>query len=195
MDLGAYAQIEDLEKVAELNNIKVPRLRGYRLMVSEESVNMQEFQRSSAVNCCRDLITASPSWSLHPSCYILSSYTDVRKDYFLKKDKEGNYCAVRWDRIHGKHRKNLKTAIHNDFINTKKQYAVWNKYIGREDVLYIHARIGGGNWPYYYKEVVDQPWFLEKVDDSFDCTYCDIYAKIDPETYKSLIKENNNNDQ
>lgn len=32
MDLGAYAQIEELEELAKLNGIQVPRLRGYRLM-------------------------------------------------------------------------------------------------------------------------------------------------------------------
>ena len=62
----------------------------------------------------------------------------------------------------------------------KEQYAVWNKYVGRNDILYIHARIGGGNWGSYYTEVVDKPWFLEKIDDAFDSTYCDIYAKIEP---------------
>ena len=44
--------------------------------------------------------------------------------------------------------------------------------------MYIHSRIGGKNWSHYYKEVVDKEWFLEKVDDCFDSTYCDIYAKI-----------------
>ena len=31
MDLYAYSQIDKLEKIAKENNIKVPRLRGYRL--------------------------------------------------------------------------------------------------------------------------------------------------------------------
>ena len=59
------------------------------------------------------------------------------------------------------------------------QFNTWNKYVGRDDVLYIHARIGGNNWNYYDgPELARQPWFLEKVDDCFDSTYCDIYAKI-----------------
>lgn len=32
MDLGAYVQIEDLDGLARLNGIEIPRLRGYRLM-------------------------------------------------------------------------------------------------------------------------------------------------------------------
>ena len=63
----------------------------------------------------------------------------------------------------------------------RKQFETFNKYCGRDDVLYIHARIGGGNWPYYDgPELSKQPWFIEKVDDAFDSTYCDIYAKIKP---------------
>lgn len=68
--------------------------------------------------------------------------------------------------------------IHNWVKEIKTNYLVFNKYIGREDILYIHARIGGGNWKDYFKDVINQPWFIEKVDDPYDNTYCDIYAKI-----------------
>jgi hypothetical protein len=45
----------------------------------------------------------------------------------------------------------------------------------------IHARIGGNNWEYYDGDetVATKPWFLEKVDDEFDSTYCDIYVRFD----------------
>lgn len=45
----------------------------------------------------------------------------------------------------------------------------------------IHARIGGtsdtSNWVSYGgpDNIATQPWFLEKVDDNWDPTYCDIY--------------------
>ena len=38
MDLGAYAQIGRLEKIAANNGIYIPRLRGYRLMKDTPSV-------------------------------------------------------------------------------------------------------------------------------------------------------------
>lgn len=71
----------------------------------------------------------------------------------------------------------------NNHTKTKNklldQFSVWNKYAGQEGILYIHARIGGNNWKAYGgPELAKQPWFLEKVDDTFDSTYCDIYAKI-----------------
>ena len=57
----------------------------------------------------------------------------------------------------------------------------FNSYCGKEKVYMIHARIGGNNWEYYEgeKTVATQPWFLEKVDDDFDNTYCDIYVTTD----------------
>lgn len=59
-----------------------------------------------------------------------------------------------------------------------EQSITFNSYVGRDDVLYVHARIGGGNWETYRDEVENQPWFIEKVDDAYDSTYCDIYCRI-----------------
>ena len=65
--------------------------------------------------------------------------------------------------------------------NLAVRFDTWNKYAGREDVLYIHSRMGGYDWETYLKkgELMNQPWFLDRVDDSIDSTYCDFYAKID----------------
>lgn len=37
MDLGAYAQIDNLSAIMDRNGIDVPRLRGLRLMSQEKS--------------------------------------------------------------------------------------------------------------------------------------------------------------
>ncbi len=176
MDLLAYAQIDELDKIAQDNGIEVPRLRGYRLMKDEEPVNIKEElnELNIALDCAKELCTAIPFWSSKTNEHEFSSWTDFVKEYYIDEDR------IRWERIHGWKRKTLKTYIHNSEKRYKTQFETFNKYAGREDVLYIHARIGGGNWPYYYKEVVGKPWFIEKVDDAFDSTYCDIYAKIQP---------------
>lgn len=184
MDLGAYAQIEELKEVAKLNGIEVPRLRGYRLMKDEEPDTWD--YGNTEVECVEALCDAEPFWDPNSCCRRFDSWTDHLKDFYLEKviDEEGykEYTSVRWDRIHGWKRKVLKTFIHNQKKRVEKQRAAWNKYAGRDDVLYIHARIGGGNWFHYHSYVDTQPWFLEKVDDSYDSTYCDIYAKINPNT-------------
>ena len=173
MDLGAYANIEDLDKIAKANGIECPRLRGYRLMKDEEPIDLNEWIDGIDVECAKDLCTSLPFWNPYATCHEWSSYTDYLKDFFVPDGK------ILWNRIHGKKRKILKTYIHNEINKYKKQAEVFNKYVGREDVLYIHARIGGNNWASYKDQVLGKPWFIEKIDDAFDRTYCDIYARVD----------------
>lgn len=179
MDLGAYINIEDVDigDIVKRNGIYCPRLRGYRLMKCEEPIIFSKLTEGMETDIAMDLCMARPLWSPNPHTFELSFKTDMFMDYYIPKDETGER-HIRWDRIRGKKRKILKTAIHNKYVQYRKQYDVWNKYAGRADILYIHARIGGGNWPSYYKKVVDQPWFIEKVDDAYDSTYCDIYARI-----------------
>ena len=174
MDLYAYSQINNLAKIAEKNGINCPRLRGYRLMKNEEAVTNEfwksdEFVTEIVFNLCHSI----PFWTYGSGVSEYSYETDMKESYFIDTDRK-----VRWDRIKGWKRKALKTAIHNHNARYKRQYDTWNKYVGMDNILYIHARIGGGNWSTYYKDVAFQPWFIEKVDDAFDNTYCDIYAKI-----------------
>lgn len=177
MDLGAYAQIEDLEQIAKDNNIEVPRLRGYRLMKDEPAISKEELKGildGCATEVCEHLCCSVPFWNPNSCTSEFSWRTDLKRDYYMTKSGE-----IRWDRIHGKKRKILKFEIKKKQRRILNQFEIFNKYVGREDVLYIHARIGGGNWDYYGgPELTKQPWFIEKVDDYFDSTYCDIYARI-----------------
>ena len=152
MDLGAYANISELNKVAVDNGIHVPRLRGYRLMKDEDTLRITPDDMDAiSSEICEDLCHSEPFWKENTCVYSYCQRTDRIEEYYLKRDDSGEWPkkAVRWDRIHGWKRKVLKTAIHNQMAKFKKQYDVWNKYVGRDDVLYIHARIGGGNWQYY----------------------------------------------
>lgn len=189
MDLGAYANIEALDQIAKENGIDIPRLRGYRLMKDEEPVSkekIEEMKKECEVSVTQWLCEARPFWNPNPICLKISCTTDVKKDYFLicnpnKEDKIWpRYVGVRWDRIHGWKRKILKFEIKKQKREIQRQFDTWNKYVGRPDVLYIHSRMGGGNWDSYDKkpEITRQPWFLDRVDDCWDSTYCDFYAKI-----------------
>lgn len=175
MDLGAYAQIENLEEIVRKNKIVCPRLRGYRLMSKEKPIELtKEDIQLISYDCAEDLCTSIPFWNANGYSHEYSSYTRSLLKKYL--DEETN--EIKWNKIHGWKRKVLKTFIHNKVKLFKNQYDVFNKYAGRPDVLYIHARIGGYNWLCYKKEVINQPWFIEKIDDAYDSTYCDIYAKI-----------------
>lgn len=186
MDLGAYVQIEELEKIAKKNGIEVPRLRGYRLMSEEQPVDIKSFFNRIAGECCCNLIESD--WGAN-DWYEFSERTKFYTSYYTRKINGGG-CEPRWDRIHGFKRKKLKFEIKKQKRAITKQYETYNKYCGRNDILYIHARIGGGNWSYFGgDELKKNEWFLEKVDDAYDSTYCDIYAKIN-RTYRGLKYDN-----
>lgn len=177
MDLYAYGQIDSLSEIVAKNGIYCPRLRGYRLMKDEEPV-LDEFWKDEEhiAEIVTGLCCSIPFWTVNSHLSEYSCRTNRKRNYYLNREAESN--IVKWDRIKGKKRKILKTAIHNQNVRYKRQYDMWNKYAGQDGILYIHARIGGDNWISYYQEVVNQPWFIEKVDDAFDSTYCDIYARI-----------------
>jgi len=196
MDLYAYSQIERLENILKANDIEIPRLRGLRLMSEENPVTEEELRNLiNEQKChvydkaCNSIPRFAPnSWDTDSSWERTER---VRKKYLImsiEKDvsadgSEYEYIRTvgfRWELLHGKARKRLKFAIKNAEKDVRASIEAYNKYVGRNDVMCVHARIGGNNWTYFgaHKSVENQPWFLEKVDDYFDGTYCDIYVKI-----------------
>lgn len=180
MDLGAYTQINDLEKIMNDNGISVPRLRGLRLMKHEEPTSKEESEesiKSYALYICKNMCENNFR-ELDPRHGIISRRTR-RRVYKYLYHKGYVLTGVKWHAIHGRKRKMFRYA----FKEAKRRLSIpintFNKYCGQDDVLYIHARIGGNNWyAYGGAEIEKQPWFIERVDDYFDSTYCDIYAKI-----------------
>ena len=186
MDLFAYAQIENSEKIAKDNGIEIPRLRGYRLMKDEEPISQEEIKdimSNETIDIVKTLCCARPFWNPKAMCHEYSRYTDYLRDFYLIKDGK-KYVGVRWNRIHGKKRKILKFEIKKRKKAIQRQFDTWNKYVG-QNVLYIHSRIGGGNWRDLSVaekiKLTNAPWFLDRVDDYWDNTYCDFYAKIKEE--------------
>jgi len=185
MDLFAYAQMGNLEPIMEPNGIKdIKRLRGLRLMQFEKPLSVEEIDKIVYTQTKYSL-EALFAWDPKYKCWCYDDRSSLYASWFLYKNGQ-----PRWDRIHGKLRKAVKFEIKKTKRKVYKQYEIYNKYCGREDVLYIHTRTGGNNWNYFgCNEYLSKPWYLEHVDDSFDSTYCDIYAKIDPELTKSIIEE------
>ena len=192
MDLVAYAQIELIEQIMKDNRIEVPRLRGLRLMKDEEPFSKEEIKdiaKKEGYSRCAWLCRACPPFDWNTCVSELSDRTDFLTEYYCVCEPYENISEcidhltpidIRWDRVHGKKRKAFKYVIKRAKRDVQKQLDMWNKYCGRDDVLYIHCRLGGDNRNYYkVSEIIEsQPWFLEDVDDYFDNTYMDIYAKI-----------------
>ena len=194
MDLFAYSQIDRIGKLAKANGIEIPRLRGYRLMSEESIVTEEEIQdaiKAHNGHIYESACTSCPRF--HPLCgwSEFSPATDrLKNKYLIRETVTGTRTngsgytyletiGFRWELLHGKARKRLKYVLKRERKDVVNQYRTFNKYVGRDDVLCVHARIGGWNWTQYGgREIEKQPWFLEKVDDYFDSTYCDIFVKV-----------------
>ena len=195
MDLYAYSKIGDLDSLAKANGIDVPRLRGYRLMKDELPIGDEELKsliKENAVEVAKDLCEAEPFWSSNPMYYESGPWTDQLKDYYVNSETD----EIRWDRIHGWKRKVLKFEIKKKKRKILKQFEMFNRYAGAENVLYIHSRMGGNNWTAYEEktELMNQPWFLGRVDDYFDSTYCDFYAYLSPESLEDYYRSKESED-
>lgn len=182
MDLYAYAQIGELEEIMKANNIVVPRLRGLRLM-SQETPEYNYIPNDLEFNVLKDWIASD--FGRDREYRVYSSWTRElaeRLSHVSGTDEDGNEIRrINWNMLLRKDKKYLKLEIKHRLKAYHKQFGTFNKYCGNNDVLYIHARIGGSNWNYYDgPKLTEQPWFMEKVNDAFDSTYCDIYAKIKP---------------
>lgn len=168
MDLCAYIQIGDLSGLAKANGIDVPRLRGYRLMKDESPLDETYIQ---------ECIKSETEYRLESAERTITAMVE----YLVNKD----LSSIRFeaeDLAHG-----LRDYSRYEG-RLRKQCKMWNKYVGREDVLMIHSRMGGCTYTYMDAngdektyDLRKQPWFLECVNDAFDETYVDIYAKIKTE--------------
>lgn len=187
MDLGAFAQIEDLNKILSKNNIIIPRLRGLRLMKNESPISKEEFDLMYSKSEFEEVEDAIRSNFKNTCCYEYSLRTDKEVEKYIEFEKLENGdidhfkpIKIYWEKLRGEKRKFVKYMIKKRHKRIKNQYTMWNNYCGKDNVLYIHARLGSGNWDSYEcdKIIKSQPWYLNHIEDSYDCTYVDIYAKI-----------------
>ena len=175
MDLGAYVQIEELSKIAEANGIEVSRCRGYRLMKNEAKISEENIDKDGKY-CA---FSAAESEVRRVGSFIeWSSETNrLCEQYFIYKD--GEIVDVVWNNIPNDLKERIKSAMDKAEQANRTQLEMYNKYVGRDDVLYIHARLGRSNWSdEAWKDYKDKDWFIEGCDDTYDSSYCDIYAKI-----------------
>lgn len=194
MDIKAYTQIDKFADIMKANDIFIPRLRGYRWMATEVSLSSNEIAesiKSHEGTIYERAVCSCPRFRPESDIFEYSQATDRLKKKYLIQEKrtetdgsgaEYSYeetVGFRWELLHGRNRKALKFSLKNGRKAVIRQLETFNKYVGRADVMYIHARIGGQNWSHYGgAEISREPWFLEKVDDYFDDTYCDIYVKL-----------------
>lgn len=183
MDLGAYANIDDLRELAKQNGIVMPRLRGYRLMENETPLDIDEIYHRNSCYIAEDAMCWD-GWGYEMSD---RTYRLCRKylgyDYYIyddgtKSKEKDRPVLIKWDKLHGKLRRRIKFELKQFKKKLIAECNMWNKYIGQDDILYVHSRCGGYNWSVYQNEIENLPGYLESTDASFDSTYRDSYFKI-----------------
>ena len=177
MDLGAYAQIEDLKSYLNDINIIIPRLRGLRLMKNEKTVTAEEL--SNLIKEAKKGYLINWLKQHDDTCWSSTKAHNTHKAFIYGPIKNGKREIIDYDfsKVHGKDRKHIKynwKILEREYTT---QYNLFNKYAG-QNVLYVHSRLGGGNRPWYsedWKKIKNHPLYLADCDDAFDKTYCDIY--------------------
>ena len=69
---------------------------------------------------------------------------------------------------------------------TKADFGRFRNVYLEDGYIIVHTRNGGGNREDYtdvFDEMSEHPWYSHDEDDSFDCTYANIYFKI-PDDFK-----------
>ena len=182
MDLYAYAQIEDLEQILNKNNIEISRLRGLRLMKQEEVISQENIEKIVEDQKLENAI----QWLKQGEWNFWSSVKDkrVHKAFIYKtvpnEYNEGKFerkiVAIDWSKVNRKDRNAIKLKNREDENRIRTNMNMFNSYVGK-DVLYVHARQGGGNRDYYPIDT-KHPMYLSDCDDFWDSTYCDIYYDL-----------------
>lgn len=193
MDLFAYTQIDSLHDILNSTGVDVPRLRGLRLMLEEEPISDEDIAEAihdEQMYVAERVIRSIPKWSTGSDTTRYGWETDRACRKYLVYDADGKVTDVRWELIHGQHRRNMKHAMKITKRRVLDSFGTFNRYAGRDDILCVHARIGGRNWSYYNRDgsVSGSDAFIEKVDDMFDDTYCDIYLRINPKLAHAYVE-------
>lgn len=190
-------EYDKLYKIVEKTNIiDIPRIRGLRAMKDEERYSKEDINRAihfASMHAIERLIRSN--WHVNAiwTRYNKETNAEVKRCIQYTEDVEGYEYP---DKIIFKNIDKTTNKVKALFVIAKKakevrkQLNMWNKYAGVKDVICIRARIGGKNWSYYTKDcnLTVMPWYLERVDDYFDNTYCDIYAKVDIKDIESVEK-------
>lgn len=193
MDLFAYTQINSLHDILDSTGVDVPRLRGLRLMLEEEPISdddIAEAIHDEQMYVAERAIRSIPKWSTNSDTTRYGWETDRACRKYLVYGDDGRATAIRWELIHGQHRRNMKHAMKIAKRRVLDSFGTFNRYARRDDILCVHARIGGRNWGYFNEggAVSGSDAFIEKVDDMFDDTYCDIYLRIDPKIAHAYVE-------
>jgi hypothetical protein len=79
---------------------------------------------------------------------------------------------------------------------TQADFGRFRSVFLEDGYIIVHTRNGGGNREDYedvFDEMTEHPWYSHDEDDSFDCTYANIYFKVPEGKEETLVALHNFN--
>lgn len=182
-------EIRTVFDIFETTGVAVPGIRSICVMKEEEKISLSEIDRvmkREEVFIIDDLLSSYPRWTIHPY-YTRPKNKEKYVHKYIHSSEEEAY--VRWDRIHGKHRKIAKFECKKEKKRAKEAAGVFNKYVGKDDVICVYVfpqnRSDKEEW---IKQIKSELSFLEINTDYDDPCIYNVYLKVDPEVVQAYLK-------
>lgn len=171
--------------IAEVTGTSLISIQDIRFMRDEELYSEESIQDTinrNDMSVIKHLVMSK--WSYNPKRF-LGLFPELFKKYIdydrFKKTGKG----IIWENIHGKKRRVAKYETKKFHKSIRNQYETYNKYVGRDDVLYFHTILNNEQ----YNKLCSSSSYIEDVADWFDPRYRDMYFKADPDVLSDLLND------
>lgn len=162
-----------IECIYEVNPMK------YMTCVTEDKI--QGIIDEEEVLIVEELLNRYPSWSSNPFAMtpISANHRKCIQQY-IKNTENGS--KVDWSKIHGKHRKLAKFQCKKASRRIRYNMKFFNEFAGREDVIYIFARMDK-KWMDTHRDELSEDTNILAITEQKDSKglRCGIYLKISKE--------------
>ena len=165
----------------------------FLIMKEETKISLEEvdqIMKKQEVMIIDRLLSSNPRWTLQPYFTMLKNKEKYVHKYIHFDSKEEH---VRWDRLHGKHRKIAKFECKKEKKKIKDGILAFNHFAGRDNVMCIRVdsnHLEGGKGLLY--QIESLPYFLTMnpsyENEAFSSNIYDIYLKVNPEVVQAYLK-------
>lgn len=184
MEYNIAKRVNDL--IVEVTGVPLLPIQDARIMKNEESPYDEDYIQHvigrNEVAIVEHLIMSR--WSSRPKKKLLRSvklmYKYIDYDKLIKTNN-----GIKWENLHGKKRKIAKYKIKKLRREIRKKYDTYNKYVGRDDVLYFHTIVDTNQ----YNELRHSQSYIEDIPDWYDPRYKDMYFKADSDMLSDLLND------
>lgn len=183
----------DVLRTVDMADIMIPMIKSVFIMVEEKKIPLSMIDhnmKEQEVLIIDSLLSSQPRWTLHPY-FTIPKNKEKYVHKYIYWDSKGEY--VRWNQIHGKHRKIARFECKKERKRISEMILAFNHFAGRNDVICI--RVESRDFKKkeeYISKIKTSESFLQINPNYnsklFDSTIQDIYLKVDPEIVHAYLQ-------